>query len=326
VEGGEASAPSAPSTTNGGYAQATPPTDPPPPPVTVNATPGAYPDKVFINWSASEGAESYELWRTTGANDPANATRIGQSITATQRFDANVVPGTVYHYFVKAVAAGQAGAFSAPSATNSGYAEAAPVDPPDPPQWVFAGLGTFPDKVYVSWTASEGADHYEVWRRTGTNTSQGAVRVAPNRVARNFTDTNVVPGTFYYYFVKAVRDGDAGPLSPPMGTNGGYAQVLPPPDPPEPPANVYASLGTFSDHVYVFWTSVPEADSYEIWRKQGQNNPTSAQYLGTVSEGTVYNDYAVTGGTTYYYFVKTVNDEGTSGFSQPSPYNGGNVQ
>jgi len=73
---------------------------------------------------------------------------------------------------------------------------------PAPPAIVTASNGTYDDRVRVAWSASVGADGYQVYR--GAQPTGGtAVAVSPALASLSFDDTNVVPGRLYYYWLKA---------------------------------------------------------------------------------------------------------------------------
>ena len=69
------------------------------------------------------------------------------------------------------------------------------------PSGVSASDGTYNSKVGVSWSAVSGATSYEVWRNT-SNTSSGAIKLG-TVPALVYDDTTAIPGTSYYYWVKA---------------------------------------------------------------------------------------------------------------------------
>lgn len=82
---------------------------------------------------------------------------------------------------------------------------------------------------------------------------------------------------------------------------------------PNPPANPHASDGGYPDFIRVSWTNSPSASYYEIWKSTTPDSSTAT--LIATSPGSPYDDYAITPGVTYYYWVKTVSPTGVSGFS-----------
>lgn len=70
-------------------------------PFIVQASKGIYPDKVRVNWSSSEGATSYEVWRHT-SNNSSLAAQIASSINTNSFNDTSAAIGTTYYYWIKA--------------------------------------------------------------------------------------------------------------------------------------------------------------------------------------------------------------------------------
>lgn len=92
------------------------------------------------------------------------------------------------------------------------------------PRNLTASDGTYGDRVVLAWNAVAQAAHYEVWRNT-QNDSGGAAPLAAAVTAASFTDTDVVPDTVYWYWVRAVNDSQTSAFSVP---NTGYAAATPP--------------------------------------------------------------------------------------------------
>ena len=72
-----------------------------------------------------------------------------------------------------------------------------------PPENVTASNATDADAVVVTWSASENATSYEVWRASA-NSSASATRIA-TPTATSYRDTSAVPAVTYWYWVKAVN-------------------------------------------------------------------------------------------------------------------------
>jgi fibronectin type 3 domain-containing protein len=78
------------------------------PPTNVQASDDAYADKVRVTWTASAGATSYEVWRST-SNNSSSASKIGTP-TSTSYDDTSATAGKTYYYWVRASnAAGTSG-------------------------------------------------------------------------------------------------------------------------------------------------------------------------------------------------------------------------
>jgi len=84
--------------------------------------------------------------------------------------------------------------------------------------------------------------------------------------------------------------------------------------PPNPPANVQASDGTFTNSVRVVWSAVSEATKYKVYRNTINSTNTAADISGDV-DSTQYFDSTVIPVQTYYYWVRAGNSNGWSNFS-----------
>ena len=85
---------------------------------------------------------------------------------------------------------------------------------------------------------------------------------------------------------------------------------------PPVPTGVSAGDGVDSDKVHVTWAASTGAIGYEVWRAATNDSTTAAKIsLADVTGSTVYDDATAVAGTTYWYFVKGKNANGTSGFS-----------
>lgn len=79
-----------------------------------------------------------------------------------------------------------------------------------------------------------------------------------------------------------------------------------------PPSGVSASDGAYQDRVRIMWNTVPTAKRYQVWRCDLENTAL-AELLGETYI-TQYDDLQIELDTPYYYWVKTVGTNGTSGF------------
>ena len=161
--------------------------NPPPTPTGLGATAGNR--QVALTWTASSGATSYNVKRsTTSGAETTIANVMGASFT-----DTNVVNGTTYYYKVSAVN-------TYGESTNSLEVSATPqAQPPSMPTGLSATGGN--GQVALTWLASLGATSYNVKR----STTSGAEATITNVTGTNYTDTQVVNGTTYYYKVSATN-------------------------------------------------------------------------------------------------------------------------
>lgn len=81
------------------------------------------------------------------------------------------------------------------------------------------------------------------------------------------------------------------------------------------PTNVTASAGTSTEGVDIAWASVDEATGYEVWRNTSSKTNGAERIQTTVL--VAYTDTGAMAGTTYYYWVRSVTEEGVSDFGSP---------
>lgn len=71
------------------------------------------------------------------------------------------------------------------------------------------------------------------------------------------------------------------------------------------PANLVASRGAFTDHIHLSWSAVPNAGSYQVWRRPAATPTVQSNlvYEAIGQTNVVYDDWAVLSGVTNSYLV-----------------------
>jgi fibronectin type 3 domain-containing protein len=256
-------------------------TPPPPAPTNLTATTGSS-GQVILNWAASPGATTYNVYQGTSPTQEATAP-VQTGITATSATISGLTNGTQYFFEVKAV---NAEGISAPS----NEANATPTLAPPAPTNLTAtaengGAG-------LSWTASSGASDYYVFYGT---TSGGETTKSAAVAGTSTTIAGLSNGTTYYFIVKAYSHSTG-------LTSAASNEVSAMPEPVPAPTNLAAALG--NAQVSLGWTASYGASDYYV-------------FYGTTSGGETTKSAAVTGtsttiaglnnGTTYYFVVKAYN-------------------
>jgi fibronectin type 3 domain-containing protein len=169
----------------------TAPQEAPSVPANLQATAGNA--QVSLSWSASTGATSYNVKRSTASGGPYAQVAAPTTDSFT---DTGLTNGSTYYYVVSAAnASGQS--------ANSSPASATPTAPPTPPAIPTNLQATAGNaQVSLAWSASTGATSYNVKRST---TSGGPYAQAGSSATNSYTDTGLTNGTSYDYVVSAVN-------------------------------------------------------------------------------------------------------------------------
>jgi fibronectin type 3 domain-containing protein len=275
---------------NSGQASATPvaPATPPTAPTGLQATAGN--TQVSLVWSASAGATSYHVKRSTINGGPY--TQISAP-TGANFTDTGLTNGTTYYYVVSALnSAGESA-----NSSQVGSSPVAPAAPPLAPTGLQATAGNA--LVSLSWTASTGATSYHVKRST---TSGGPYTQVAAPTTTSDTDTGLTNGTTYYYVVSALNAAGE-------SANSAQASATPvaPATPPAAPTGVQATAG--NAQVNLIWTASTGATSYHVKRSTTSGGPFTQVVAPTITSDT---DTGLTNGTTYFYVVSALNAAGES--------------
>ena len=256
------------------------PSGPPAAPTGLGATPGN--KQVALSWTASAGATSYTVKRSTVAGGPYTA--LTPTTTATSFTDSTVTNGTTYYYVASATnAAGESGNSSQTSTMPSLSA----------PTGLSATATS--SQVNLSWSGVTNATGYVVKRGT---TSGGPYATLNPTTGTSFSDSTVASGITYYYVVSATSTGHEGANSTQVSA------ALP--TPPAAPTNLVATAG--NKQVALSWTAVSGATSYTVKRATVVEGPYTA--LTPNPTATSFTDSTVTNGTTYFYVVAANNAVG----------------
>jgi LPXTG-motif cell wall-anchored protein len=223
--------------------------------------------------------------------------------------DIYVLPGVTYSYRVEVSNAyGDALELSnidTASATGSTSAPSAPRNPDTQ-----AGNGY----VILTWDAPSSAGSsaitsYDVYRATSSG-GYGTVLGTVNAGTLTYNDTTAVPGTPYFYIVKAVNTAGSSPASSEVTATATSAGTA-----PSAPQNL--SGAGHNGYVILTWQAPSSAGSSAITRYDVYRG-LSAGSIGTTSIGNVaagiltFNDTTVTNGIPYFYVVKAMSTVGSS--------------
>ena len=234
--------------------------------------------KPYIYWSAVDGANRYEVYRS-GSKD---GTYSFLDSTANLNYtDSKANVGTTYYYKVKALAAdGTDSSLSTAVAITCRCAR--PVVKTD--YWASTG------KPYIYWSAVDGANRYEVYR---SGSKDGTYTLLGTTTAKNYTDSKANVGTTYYYKVKALAaDGTDSSLSAAVAITCRCARPVVTPD-----------YLTSTGKPHIKWAAVAGASQYEVYRATSKNGSYTKMFT---TSNLSYTNTSANAGYTYYYKVKAI--------------------
>ncbi|RZS93289.1 right-handed parallel beta-helix repeat-containing protein [Aquimarina brevivitae] len=156
----------------------------------INLSANAGGDNITLSWSIENLAvSSLEIYRDTDSN-PQGRSRIAMVSPDSRNFtDNEIIRGTTYYYWIKANASLNSNIASA--ATESGSA-------------VRLSTSVENNSVTLFWDIEDlSVSSLEIYRDTDPD-PKGRSRIAYSPTdSRAYTDSNVIPGTTYYYWIKA---------------------------------------------------------------------------------------------------------------------------
>jgi len=245
--------------------------------------------RISASWTVVAGADQYEVFCETGENPPQTPSQT-ISAPATSVTITGLVNGTSYNVWVRGKNPTGTGAMSTPAnAKPIGNMGAVTIN---------AGDG----RVSLSWSSVAGADEYEVYYSTINTMPSNSVQTVFTTTA---TISELINGTIYYFWVKAVNSSGTGGVGPmASGTPSTFSVV------PQAPAVPIMSIG--NGQITVSWASVSGANRYEIYHSTSTMIPALPSFTVTETSRTFSG---LTNGTTYSFWVKAVNANGTSGAS-----------
>ena len=276
-------------------------------PTGVAASDGTLSGSVQVTWNPADGVISYDIYR---ADMPAwtgtAPKRIATSVSGTSYDDTSAVFGNRYYYWVKSR---NSEGISKYSNFDAGYWGAVGTIPAVPTN-VSATDGTVAGKIDITWNSVPNSLVYEIWRADipafyGT----GLMKIGTSTTT-SYSDETIVNGNRYYYWIKARNSWGVSRFS---CFDNGY--IGPASSPLSAPTGVSASDGTIAGKVSLTWNAVSDVVVYEVWRA---TRPVSEggilQRIGFLSD-TSFDDTSATRGTTYYYWIKSIDSWGSSRYS-----------
>jgi len=258
-----------------------------PAPTNLTATPGA--GTIALTWTASNRAQSYNVYQGTSAGGEAS-TPVQSGITGTSVTISGLTNGQAYFYKVAAVNGGGTSALS-----NEASATVLPSTP--------TGLAATPGNgtITLSWAASAGASTYSIFQ--GATSGHESAQPARTGVSTNrATLTGLINGNTYFFYVIATNAGGSSAAS-----NQASATVL-----PSTPGSLAAAAGNAT--VTLTWTASTGAASYSVYEGT-RSGGEGAVPIQTNVTGTSTTVSGLSNNQSYFFTVAAVNKGGISAMS-----------
>jgi fibronectin type 3 domain-containing protein len=162
--------------------------------------------ELTVSWASVTGASAYEVWAGTSSNS-AEAAKRGEDTSSVSAVISGLENGTTYYMWIKAKNSTGTGSFSP---VASGKPIAIPVTPS-----IVAGNR----ELAVSWTATDGAELYEVYYGIGTPSI-----LAATVSGTSATISGLINGTIYSVAIRGMNTTGSGGIS---GTATGKPTIAP---------------------------------------------------------------------------------------------------
>ncbi|MFT6407608.1 MAG: fibronectin type 3 domain-containing protein, partial [Arenicella sp.] len=251
---------------------------------------------VSLSWSNASNETGYELQRSLNGTDGWALIALGET-EATAYIDLNVDENTTYYYRVKALGISAESSYS--SIVNITTSKLIPTIP-----LLFQPTETSTG-ISVSWSNAANETGYSL-ERSSTGSDNWAVVALPNVNVIAYTDINVEENTAYYYRIKAIR----------MSSESSYSNVVTITTAKLIPTIPLLFQPTeISAGVSLSWSNSSNETGYALERSPNGSDSWAVIALPEV-DATVYTDFNVDEGATYYYRIKALRTLTESGYSE----------
>jgi len=268
-------------------------------PLNVSAANGISTDSVEVQWDGVPDADLHVVYRTESSTPPADENDYLELSSSTSYTDSSAVPGRKYYYWVSAWM--ESTGFGSISEYATGYRK---LSIPSLPLYTGATDSTSTVSTDINWEDVQGdVSQYYIYRNTMPQISGASVMIS---ASSNYSDTDAMPGSLYYYAVKAYS-ADTDSFSDLSVWEEGARRL-------SPPELLSVSNGTATDYVETSW-SVPSGNvsSYSVIRRAAETGAGD----GFESSATPYQDTTAFPGRVLYYTVKAYSAE-TDSYSEES--------
>lgn len=252
------------------------------------AMPGIYAEQnavtsIQLAWSEVKGAQGYNIYRSENGG-AFTLLKTFTGYTVYDYVDSGLTVGNTYMYEICGWRDMNGIRVEGVRAMSSEI-KILPLAPDGVKATVASATG-----VKLTWNAVPGADSYKVYR---ANSSGGAYScIASNVTGVSYTDSGLLTGATYYYYVTTVV-GSA--ESDPSKTVSSAPELL-------PPAN-FKVAATTNNSIKLTWDSVPLASGYRLYFSNDGVNWSSGDCINLTDSDVTYTFTGLNPSTPYYFQI-----------------------
>jgi fibronectin type 3 domain-containing protein len=260
-------------------------------------------DKIVLTWTASGGATSYDVQRSTDGTSYSVLT----NVTGTTYSDTAMVSGATNYYRVVAKV----------GTSSSGTSNVVSTFYLNNPSNLTGSVDAVNGKVTLNWTGVTGADSYKVYRTTETTPTTWTAVATVTAPTTTYDDTSLVNNSHHWYRIVAMSGTNAS--LPSNQVDEFYAA-------PPTAATLTATVNT-SD-VTLTWSGAVNTVNYTVFRRvTAQDGVTTAGWQEYPTAGTTFTAGPVTDtspwsdnldGKKYEYYVRSNGTIATADSNQVS--------
>jgi titin len=256
---------------------------------------------IRITWNPVTGAKSYDVYYWSGYYVYDKFNFIGNT-TSTEYIHSDLQSNTTHYYSVRAKN-------DSDVSNLSDYVEAktpvAEIMKPAIPTGVTPSVQSS-TSIRITWNPVSTTTSYDVYYAIGSSSSSKTF--AGNIYSPPYNHNYLQPDTTYFYFIKAKNGAGDSDFSSAVSAKTQSSPTTTPASPTGVVATAQSSTG-----ILVTWNPVSTATSYDVYYAFS-NSSSSAIFVGNVPSPP-YTHINLQPNTAYYYFIKSKNSAGDSGFS-----------
>ncbi|MBR6798506.1 MAG: fibronectin type III domain-containing protein, partial [Firmicutes bacterium] len=207
---------------------------------------------ISLTWDAVEGAEGYRIYRASTENGTYGLLKELEGGEISSYKDEGIPTGDKYYY--KITAYGTDGGINVESSMSvSVYATVTPEVPGS-----FKATRSSHNSIKLTWTKVSGADGYYIYRYNSSKKIYSLYKRITSGNTTSYTNTGLITGTTYKYYIKAYSNGNNGTVSSlESSVKSAYPYLTKP---------TIKKLTAGKKRITVKWNKITGATGYKVYR------------------------------------------------------------